>query len=335
MKRLPKGYGSVHRLSGSRRKPYGARIRDKSTGGYKYIGYYKTEQEALQALSEYNKNPYSADLANFTISDLWEEFKKRRFDKISQHGIGVYKSAFKNISPLHDSKIRDLKPYQMQALIDDMAHGYQSKAHVQTLLNQLFDIAIELDIVQKNYAKFISVGERTQSEIHKAFTDEEISRLFSCVFHEPYADTVLIMIYTGMRPSEMLGIKTENIHLSEKYIIGGLKTDAGKDRIIPINNKVLPFIRKRYNPDFEYLITEKNKNITLRNYAKRFKELMNRLNMEHLPHDGRHTFASLADTAGMNKVAVKKIMGHASTDITEKIYTHKALDELLKNVNMI
>jgi phage integrase family len=63
--------------------------------------------------------------------------------------------------------------------------------------------------------------------------------------------------------------------------------------------------------------------------------MMNRLGMEHLPHDGRHTFASLADTAGMNKIAIKKIMGHASNDITEKVYTHKEVSELLANVNMI
>ncbi len=63
--------------------------------------------------------------------------------------------------------------------------------------------------------------------------------------------------------------------------------------------------------------------------------MMNRLGMEHLPHDGRHTFASLADTAGMNKIAIKKIMGHASNDITEKVYTHKDVAELLTCVNML
>ena len=55
MKRLPKGYGSVYKLSGSRRRPFTARIQTgyKAESGrpeYKYLGYYKTLQEALQAL---------------------------------------------------------------------------------------------------------------------------------------------------------------------------------------------------------------------------------------------------------------------------------------------
>ena len=57
--------------------------------------------------------------------------------------------------------------------------------------------------------------------------------------------------------------------------------------------------------------------------------------MQHLPHDGRHTFASLANTAGVNDTAIKLIMGHASSDLTERVYTHKSISELLNAVNMI
>ena len=178
-----------------------------------------------------------------------------------------------------------------------------------------------LDIIQKNYAEFVKIGERPQSNIHKAFSKMEITTLFNSVFSEPWADTVLIMIYSGLRPSELLSIRTENVFLSEAYMIGGLKTKAGKERIIPLNNKVLPFVRKRYNPNNEYLITNSGKMVLYKTYKENFKAMMNRLGMEHLPHDGRHTFASLADTAGMNKIAIKKIMGHASNDITEKVYT--------------
>ena len=62
---------------------------------------------------------------------------------------------------------------------------------------------------------------------------------------------------------------------------------------------------------------------------------MQTLGMEHLPHDGRHTFASIANTAVVNSVSIKLIMGHSSQDITERVYTHKAIDELLAAVNMI
>lgn len=337
--KLPNGYGTAYKLSGNRRRPYVARItcgyNDKGHAIYKYLGYYATKKEALQALASYNQNPYDLDLSRSTVSDIWEIFKARRFDKISDSGIYVYNAAYGHLKPIHNKNIKDLKTYELQRLIDNIDRQWQTKSHVVTLLNQLFDIAIELDIIQKNYAKYIKLDSKPQSNIHRAFSKEEIQMLFDCVFFQPLADTVLIMIYTGLRPSEMLEIRTENVHLKERYIIAGKKTKAGKDRIIPINNKVLPFIQKRYNPDNTYLISGGKGKVSYSKYSKDFSALMNALNMEHLPHDGRHTFASLMDSAGANSVATKKIMGHATSDITEKVYTHKAIDELLCNVNLI
>ena len=115
------------------------------------------------------------------------------------------------------------------------------------------------------------------------------------------------MIYTGLRPTELLEIQTENVHLDEKYMVGGMKTEAGKDRIIPLNDKIIPLVKNRYDP-----------------------------NKKSLPHDGRHTFASLMDSAGANDVCIKLIMGHSmKNDTTKGTYTHKTLEELLTEVNKI
>ena len=334
MQRLPKGMGSVYKLSGSRRRPYAARIQSGRTEDgkaiYNFIGYYATRQEALTALLEYNKSPYDLTAAEVTIADLWDIFKQRRFDAISGSGHNIYNAAYKHLKPVWNKPIKDLKAFHLQNLIDNIDRSWQTKDHVRTLLNQMYDIAIELDILEKNYAKFIKIGTKPQSDIHKAFTPEEIKILFASIFVEDLADTVLIMIYTGMRPSELLGIKTENIHLSEKYIVGGVKTKAGKDRVIPISNKIMSLVLKRYNSNNKFLI-----DMSYQVYKRRFSELMQRLNMDHLPHDGRHTFISMADSAGVNKTIIKLIVGHASQDITERVYTHKTVSELVSAVNAI
>ena len=115
------------------------------------------------------------------------------------------------------------------------------------------------------------------------------------------------MIYTGLRPTELLEIQTENVHLDEKYMVGGMQTEAGKDRIIPLNDKIIPLVKNRYDP-----------------------------NKKYLPHDGRHTFASLMDSAEANDVCIKLIMGHSmKNDTTKGTYTHKTLKELLTEVNKI
>ena len=60
------------------------------------------------------------------------------------------------------------------------------------------------------------------------------------------------MIYTGLRPTELLEIQTENVHLDEKYMVGGMKTEAGKDRIIPLNDKIIPLVKNRYDANKKY-----------------------------------------------------------------------------------
>ena len=58
--------------------------------------------------------------------------------------------------------------------------------------------------------------------------------------------------------------------------------------------------------------------------------LWKKLEMKHRPHDARHTFASLMDSANANKLCIKRIIGHSSPDITDSVYTHKTLEELKK-----
>lgn len=151
-------------------------------------------------------------------------------------------------------------------------------------------------------------------------------------------DILLIMIYTGLRPSELLNITTDNVHLEEQYMVGGMKTAAGRDRIIPIADKILPLIKNRYDPGKKYLINNKFGNhYDYKNYANsNHVTVMQRLNLKHKPHDCRHTFATLMNNAGANDVCVKLIMGHSfGNDITKGVYTHKTVRELLAEVNKI
>ena len=91
------------------------------------------------------------------------------------------------------------------------------------------------------------------------------------------------------------------------------------------------------NPKNEYLITNfKGNQMQYSNYRReKFDNVMEKLRMEHNPHDCRHTFASLMDTANANKLCIKRIMGHSSQDITEDVYTHKSIEELIENIDLI
>ena len=201
------------------------------------------------------------------------------------------------------------------------------------------EVRMKNDIVDKDYAQYVDVGQREGKINRKPFTQEEIDKLFKYVDTFDYLDTILIMIYSGLRVGEMLDLRIENIHLEERYMVGGSKTEAGKNRIIPINKKIEPFIRKYYekNKDKEFLIINSlGRPMGYSNYRReKFDNIMEKLKMEHKPHDARHTFASLMDSAGANKLCIKRIIGHSSQDITEDIYTHKTLEELIEAIDLI
>ena len=138
--------------------------------------------------------------------------------------------------------------------------------------------------------------------------------------------------------TELLQIKTADINLQEKFMRSGIKTAASKNRIIPIADKIFPFISELYNTESEYLVTENGKSITYQNFRQRHwnkNKILKSLPTEHLPHDGRHTCATLLDDAEIPLKIRQLILGHTSQDITNRVYTHKTLQQLIDAMNKI
>lgn len=344
--RMPSGYGSIIKLKGNRRKPYQVRITqgftDEGKQIYAYLGYYAKKEEACIALSEYNSSPYDITRENITFAEVYEKWSKEHFEKVSSSSIERYRNAYRRYcKSLYKMRFKDIRVTHLQGVIDNCGMAHPTRASIKTLFNVLYTFAMKNDIVEKDYAQYVDVGKREGKSNRHPFTQEEIEKLFKHVTDIDYTDTVLIMIYTGLRIGELLDIKIENVHLDERYMIGGLKTEAGKDRTIPINKKIEPFIRKYYekNKDKTYLITNAfGRQMQYSNYRReKWDNIMEKMQFDkiHRPHDARHTFASLMDTANANKLCIKRIMGHSSPDITDSVYTHKTTEELIQAIDLL
>ena len=342
--RLPSGYGGIVKLKGNRRKPYQVRLTkgftDEGKQIYMYLGYYARRGEALEALAEYNSSPYDITRETITFAEVYKKWSNEHFKKVSSSSIERYSNAYrKYCKSLYKMRFKDIRLTHLQAVIDNCGMAHPTRASIKTLFAVLTRFAMKNDIVDKDYAQYVDIGQREGKINRKPFTQEEIDKLFKYVDTFDYLDTILIMIYSGLRVGEMLDLRIENIHLEERYMVGGSKTEAGKNRIIPINKKIEPFIRKYYekNKDKEFLIINSlGRPMGYSNYRReKFDNIMEKLKMEHKPHDARHTFASLMDSAGANKLCIKRIIGHSSQDITEDIYTHKTLEELIEAIDLI
>ena len=138
-------------------------------------------------------------------------------------------------------------------------------------------------------------------------------------------------------------LQVENIDLEADTIKGGLKTDAGKNRIVPIHPLIKPLIEKRMQEASElhsdYLFNDINGQqgtyMTYDKYRNRFKKVMKRLELEHRPHETRHTFITKAKKCNVDEYILKLIVGHAIADITEKVYTHRTIEQLKEEMQKI
>lgn len=138
----------------------------------------------------------------------------------------------------------------------------------------------------------------------------------------------------------MLDLKKEHVHLDEQYFdVISSKTENGI-RKVPIADKVLPFYKSWYesNHDCAYLLhTEDGKHFTYRNYYDSyFHPLMEQLKINRTPHCCRHTCVSMLAEAGVDQTIIKKIVGHSGAmTLTEKVYTHFDIKELVDAINKI
>lgn len=342
--RLPNGYGSVYKLPGNRRKPWIARktVGWTEEGKQKYyvIGYFETRTKALDALAEYNKNPIG-EVRDTTFGELYEKWAESKYPKLTLSTINGYKAAWKRLQVLAEEPVRNIRKSHLQDIIDEMAKKGLSRSSLEkakTLCVILYDQAMSDDIVDKNYGSLIELPASRKAK-KPTFTDMEIRKIERLAEQgDIWAGTVMILIYTGMRVGEMLRLTKFNIDIDNWVITGGIKTDAGRDRVIPVHSKIRPYLSYWYSQSGSRLITRGGESISVDYYRKSiFEPTLKRAGIErHLtPHSTRHTFATLLSKAKAPIKDIQAIIGHSDYAVTANTYTHPDIEELRQAIEMI
>lgn len=343
--KLPNGYGSVHKLSGNRRKKYRARVTvgwdNNGKQLYEELGTFVSKTEALEVLAEYHKDPYAFKVGKTSFKDVFDLLivdKQKR--KITDKVIDKDKWAFTYCKDIEDMAFCDVKLFNLQKVIDDIPEEQNAtRKRVKSVINQMYKFGRANDITTKFYSASISnIGYNTHSDLHQPFTKQEKELLWKNIDTIEYVDILLVYLYTGFRPSELLKIECKtgvNLTDSIPYLVGGSKTEAGMHRKIPIHPKILPIIKKYYNMGNKYLFTNNGKQFNYGTWEYRFTKIMKQLNLEHTPHDPRHTFDTNLDNAGANVATRHRLLGHKDDHPMDNVYLHKDLEEKLKAIELL
>lgn len=347
----PNGYGSVTRLTGNRRKPFWVRKtvgwNEKGHPIYETIGYCTTREEGNILLADYNRNPWDVDRVKITLQEVYDLWIDKKSGKLGTSNRNSLKSAFKHIQKLSGMKYKDIRSYHMQDCIDGCGKGYSTQGAIKNLWGHLDRFALELDVITRMYSELLT-SDPIPATSRDRFSDEEIKKLwemydevqagkqFPKELHAENMDIILIFLYSGFRITELFKIKNENVNLKDMTFKGGIKTKAGKDRIVPVHSLIVEIV-KRYAADGgKNLLTIDGKSINQSTYREYYwKPVMEYLGMNHTPHECRHTFESVLDSKGANRKCIDLMMGHVSKDVGNRVYNHKTLEELKLAIELL
>ena len=350
--RRANGTGTIVKLSGNRRRPYAVRVSEKDKYGQivqKAIGYFATAKEAQEALDEHNRLKAlglapAVNQMSMTVGQVYEAWSARAYAKIDPHSSNGYKCAWnKRISRFADKKMRDMTLDEWQAVLDEDRDNGLSQSLINkdvVVIKGLYQYSMERDIVGKDYSAYLDVPSVAPKVEKGAFTDFQLAKLEQMAKDDfPWADTVLMLCYTGFRISEFLALTPFNYHPEHGgYLQGGRKTRAGTNRIVPVHPKIAPYLSRWLAKHTETIISRKGGEPVPVNWYRNiaFAPVMKELEIpEATPHWCRHTFATRLFHAGADPLTTKWLMGHSTdNDITEH-YTHETIDTLVKNIRLL
>lgn len=367
-RRLPNGFGQISEIKNRNlRNPFRAMISvGKDENGrpickpLKPESYFPTYNDAYAALVEYNKNPY--DLGpSITVKELYEKWLPEHEKTVKS--VRSIESAWSYCSAVYGMRVKDLRARHVKGCMDEGTSTYRGitktpsasmKNQIKSLFNLMLDYALEYELVDRNYSRTFNLSEETIKEIvtvkqeHIPFTDEEMDLLWQHVDDKMMVDILLIQCYSGWRPQEIGLLELKDVDLDNWVFSGGMKTDAGTGRVVPIHSRIRHLVERKYKEAQQlgslYLFNYTDPNARLKStaltyarYQKGFSMIRDelKLNPEHRPHDGRKHFVTMAKKYKLDEYAIKYMVGHKISDITEKVYTQREFEWLKEELEKI
>lgn len=366
------GLGHVRKLSGNRRKPYAAIVtvgyeygekqqdisflkpvltdeeyndllerytkycdsQPKSRQIQKYIGYYATKREGYLALSEYYQKPLDLKGNNITFAEAWEYVKVIEYKDLSDNTQYIYDAAYKKLSRFYSMQVRNITRLSIEKFMEENSNLSKSYLNcIMEIFRKVFAYCTKNKFVQEDISRDISINSTAEKKVKRAIPIDDIISIKNS--NNRYLEVYTLLTYTGMRVSELLSLKKEDVHLDERYIsLQGTKT-ASAVRLIPIHKDIQPLVEKCLKTDSDYLVCNTHgRKYTYQPLMREITSALKGLGIDYYtPHECRHTFSSLWTKNRLDETLRKKIMGHKTNDITIDVYTHVYIEDIVAEID--
>ena len=308
--------------------------RDPDTGRVQQVrrtkGGFKTKREALE---------FCQQLANaampkkhVTFGDLWEQYEKTKFRQLSASKQCGYRTALKRLGDMIYTRIDAVTIADLQGLVDGLT--FYCAQDIKSILRHMYRIAMMQGWTSRDLSEYIVLPPKNEHE-RTPFNDDEIRAIWRGYDGgDTWAGYILLMIYTGMMPGELLHCRKDMIHLDSHQIVGaGLKTAERKARPIVIADFLMPVVQALidYTGDAPLLCDTYKKA-----FYKKYYDCLDRCGCRRLtPYSCRHTTATAcAVGAKIAPSVIQRIMRHAKLSTTQ-LYIHPDEAAVLDAINTL
>ena len=239
---------------------------------------------------------------------------------------------------IEDITISDIEDYL--DFLKNKGDAACSRARFIYILRAFYNYMNKKKMISKNIPAEINTIKYTQKE-RVYLTEEELVELIETITHPIVRVSVQTIYYTGLRISECINLKTDDIDFYNNVIY--VREGKGrKNRNIPMSNKLRQLLQeysKTYRNCVEstyFFATKKTGSISACYINRIIGDAALKLGWTKKvsAHTLRHSFASNLVKHNVNIVSVQKLLGHSSLKSTS-IYTHCSMEELYETVNLL
>lgn len=295
---------------------------------YRTRGGFPTKKAALAALEDL-KAPSSKDAKPLLhYYDLYEANLLPKISKDRQTGM---KKARERLDSIMGRKIDTLSISDLQAVVDTAPSFYTAR-DMKTVLSKCWSFALADQVVSVDLPKHITLPE-LEEKTGEPFTQLEVAALWKAWSDgHDFTGYILLMIYSGMMPGELLRCRVDQVDLEACEIRGaGLKTDKRKEVPIVFPSALRPLVESLLSASSGDKLLHINKD---RFYDDYYAALESAGVRKLPPYSCRHTTGTEAARLNLSASVVQNIMRHAKITTTQRYVhltskdAHEGLDQL-------
>jgi integrase len=239
-------------------------------------------------------------------------------------------------------RLTDVQPIHVMNFFKSINHySHSAQKKTRFVLSAMYEAAIDNDLCTKNPVRNVKIAKNIQVAEKEVFTEEEPRIILDFAKEDKlFGLAAYIMLNSEVRSGEMRGMTVEQfdfergtIHIDRavKHTEELGLPKGNKTRIVPLEPDVAEFIASKLSGKSGYVIGGSHY-VSRAGFRSRYLHFFNRLNKHlvskgknpikmHSPHATRHTYSTLRQKHGMPVAILMRIMGHSSTNVTDK-YTH-------------